>query len=120
MNSSKSNYIYPELNGHKVLYKGKRFWVFEISSEFPFEGHEDNCDVIVYDKDLGGAMAGAKKTTKGYEGDIFNILYTIEISGETPTELIDSAIEAWRRAEKNFAGVISPSTPRVFKRVAKK
>jgi len=120
MDASKSNYIYPELNSHKVLYKGKRFWVFEISSKFPFEGHEEYCDVIVYDKVIGGAMAGAKKTTKGYEGDIFDTLYKIEISGESPTELIDSAIEAWRAAEKNFAGVISPSTPRVRKRVAKK
>ena len=120
MKPSKSSYIFPELNGHKVLYKGKRFWVFEISSKFPFDGHEEYFDVIVYDKNLGGAMAGAKKTTKGYEGDIFDNLQTIEISGGTPTELIDSAIEAWRVAEKNFAGVISPSTPRVRKREAKK
>ena len=118
---NKPNYIYPELNGHKVLYKGKRFWVFEISSEFPFEGREEYFDVIVYDKYLGGAMAGAKKnTTKGYEGDIFDTLQTIEISGRTPTDLIDSAIKAWRVAEKNFAGYISPSTPRVRKRVTKK
>ena len=120
MTVSNSNYIYPELNGHKVLYKGKRFWVFEINSEFPFEGHESYCDVIVFDKDHGDAIAGAKKTSKGYKGSIFDTLYTIEIFGETPTELVDSAIEAWRSAEKNFAGAISPSTPRVRKRVSKK
>ena len=120
MNPYKSNYIYPELNGHKVLYRGKRFWVFEICLEFPFERLEENYDVIVYDKDFGGAMGGAKKTSMGYVGDIFDTLYKIEIFGETPTELIDSALEAWRVAEKNFAGVISPSTPRVRKRSSKK
>jgi hypothetical protein len=120
MNTPKSIYIYPELNGHKVLYRGKRFWVFEINSEFPFEGHESYCDVIVFDKGHGDAMAGAKKTSKGYKGSIFDTLYTIEITGETPTELVDSTIEAWRSAEKNFAGVISQSTPRVRKRESKK
>ena len=50
MNASKLDYIYPDLNGHKVLYKGKRFWIFEISKEFPFRGYEEFCDVIVYDK----------------------------------------------------------------------
>lgn len=118
--ANKTRYIYPKLNGHKIIYKGKRFWVFEINSEFPFEGYEEYSEVIVYDKECGCAMAAAQKTLKGYEGSIIGPQNSIEISAATPTELVDSAIAAFRSAEKHFSGYISPSTPRVRKRVAKK
>ena len=120
MSISKLKYIYPILKGHKILYKGKRFWVFEISSEFPFEGYEENCDLIVYDKECGSAMAGAQKTPKGFEGSIIGPQNSYEISGETPAELVDSAIAAFRSAEKHFSGYISASTPRVRKRAPRK
>ena len=115
-----SKYIYPDLKGHNVLYKGKRFWVFEISSEFPFEGYEEFCQVIVYDKEFGTEIASAVKNSNGYSGSLIGPQYDVEVSGETPTELLDSAIDAFRNYERHFAGSISPSTPRVRKRVGKK
>jgi hypothetical protein len=119
MSISKSKYIYPALKGHKILYKGKRFWVFEVSSEFPFEGYEEYCNLIVYDKEGGCAVAGAHKTSKGYQGSIIGPQNSFEIFGKTPTELVDSAIAAFRRAEKHFSGYVSPSTPRVRKRASR-
>jgi len=120
MASPKSKYIYPDLNGHKVLYKGKRFWVFEISSEFPFKGMEEFCQVIVYDKGYGCEVAGAEKTANGYCGSLIGPQDSVEVSGCSPEELVDSVIHASRYYERHFAGYISPSTPRVRKRVIKK
>jgi hypothetical protein len=116
----KSKYTYPDLRGHKVLYKGKRFWVFEISSDFPYEGYEEFCQVIVYDKEFGCEIASAEKNANGYSGSLIGPQENVEVFGESPVELLDSAIQAFRNYEKNFAGYISPSTPRVRKRVAKK
>ena len=115
-----SKYIYPDLKGHNVLYKGKRFWVFEISPEFPYEGYEDFCQVIVYDKECGAEIASAVKNSNGYSGSLIGPQNGVEVSGKSPTELVDSTIYAFRNYEKQFAGFISPFTPRVRKRVAKK
>ena len=120
MTLPKSKYIYPDLNGHKVLYKGKRFWVFEISAEFPFNGMEKFCQVIVYDKEYGCEIASAENSTNGYFGSLIGPQESVEVSGGSPVELLDSVIYASRNYEKHFAGYISPSTPRVRKRVTKK
>ena len=120
MKTSKSKYIYPHLKEHKVLYKGKRFWIFEISSDFPFEGYEKFCEVIVYDKDSGCEIAGAENSTNGYSGSLIGPQESVEVSGGSPVELLDSVINASRTYERHFAGYISPTTPRVRKRVAKK
>ena len=42
-------YSKPKLNGHKVLYKGRRYWVFEVSDEFPYGGSEEIDKIVVYD-----------------------------------------------------------------------
>lgn len=120
MKTPKSTYIYPDLKGHKVLYKGKRFWMFEISSEFPYKGYEEFSQVIVYDKNQGSEIAGAKNNTKGYSGSLIGPQESVKVSGESTVDFLDSVIHALRNYEKHFAGFISPSTPRVRKRVAKK
>ena len=120
MASPKSKYIYPDLNGHKIFYKDIRFWVFEISSEFPFNGMEKYCQVIVYDKKYGCEIAGAENSTNGYSGSLIGPQEYVEVSGGSPAELLDSVIQASRNYERHFAGYISPSTPRVRKRVNRK
>lgn len=120
MTLKKSKYIYPDLNGHKVLYKGKRFWVFEISLEFPFNGMEEFCQIIVYDKEYGCEIAGVKNSTNGYHGSLIGPQDSVEVSGGSPVELVDSVIRASRNYERHFARYISPSTPRVRKRVSKR
>ena len=120
MTLPKSKYIYPDLNGHKILYKGKRFWVFEISSEFPFKGMEEFCQIIVYDKEYGCEIAGADNSTNGYSGSLIGPQESVGVSGNSPTELLESVINAFRNYERHFVGFISPSTPRFRKRIAKK
>lgn len=120
MTSPKPKYTYPDLKGHKVLYKGKRFWVFEISSQFSFNGMEEFCKVIVYDKEFGCEIAGADNSANGYAGTLIGPQECVEVSGSSPVELVESVINASRNYEKHFAGFISPSTPRVRKRVTKK
>ena len=44
-------YISPELAGHNVLYKGKRYWVIEVDAEHPFEWMDsETAHYAVYDK----------------------------------------------------------------------
>jgi hypothetical protein len=119
MTSPKSKYAYPDLDGHKILYKGKRFWVFQVSSELPFKGIEKFCQVIVYDKKYGCEIAGAKNSPDGYSGSLIGPQDSVEISGGSPIELVDSVIHSSRNYEKHFAGYISSSTPRVRKRIKK-
>ncbi len=50
-----SKYTPPKLDGHKVLYKGKRYWIYEIDeehpcTEHPYETFERYYEVVVYDK----------------------------------------------------------------------
>lgn len=52
----KSRYIEPKLNGQKILYKGKRYWVFEMDKSLPYDNFEDVCDAIVYDKLYGAEV----------------------------------------------------------------
>jgi hypothetical protein len=117
---NKINYFYPEITGNKILYKGKRFWIFEISSEFPFQGYEEFSEIIVFDKHAGSEMAAAKKTADGYEGSLIGPQESVGVSGNSPTELLESVINAFRNYERHFVGFISPSTPRFRKRIVKK
>ena len=117
---NKISYFYPEIKGNKILYKGKRFWIFEISSEFPFQGYEKFSEIIVFDKHTGSEMAAAKKTANGYDGSLIGPQESVGVSGNSPIELLESVINAFRNYERHFAGFISPSTPRFRKRMAKK
>ena len=119
MKASNKNYLYPDIDGHKVIYKGKRFWIFEISAEFPYQGYEEYCDVIVYDKKDGVEMASAQKTSDGFIGSLIGPRESVDVSGNSPLELFESAINSWRFYERHFAGFISPSTPRFRKRIPK-
>lgn len=119
MSSSKSNYFYPKISEDKILYKGKRFWIFEISLEFPYQGYEKYCEVIVYDKKNGAEMAGAKKGANGYIGSLIGTMDSISVSGKSPIELLESVINKWRSYEKHVSGSISPSMFRFRKRTTK-
>jgi len=42
-------YQKPNLNGHKVLYGGRRYWVIEVSKDCPYRGYEDIATLVIYD-----------------------------------------------------------------------
>lgn len=119
MSSSKPNYFYPRISEENIVYKGKRFWVFKISVEAPYQGYEAYFEVIIYDRKTGVEIAGAKKTADSYIGSLIGPQDSVRVSGNSPIELLESVINAIRMYERHFSGFISPSTPRFRKRVAK-
>ena len=61
-----SRYTTPELNGHNVVYKGKRYWVIEVTEELPLEWvTADQSDYAIYDKSIGYVMASITRTEGG-------------------------------------------------------
>jgi len=63
-----NRYIPPVLNGHKILYKGKRYLVFEVSSEYPYEGYEEFCEFVIFDKSdaiYNGIVASCSRQSDG-------------------------------------------------------
>lgn len=90
-------YTSPKLDGHTVIYKGRRFWVFEISGLHPFFGHEAHCDVIVYDKLHNCPIGFCDKNLNGYVS-LGNLQGSYPIYGSNPEQLI---VEV-RKALKTF------------------
>ena len=62
-------YTPPQLSGHKVAYKGKRYWVIEIDEAHPFEGiNAGFAAFVIYDADASCTIATAiKRAQGGYE-----------------------------------------------------
>ncbi len=97
----KSIYINPALDGHNVLYKGKRYWVFEISNEHPYEDYEKDYSIIIFDKLCGGVAAWVNKLSDNtYSGDMSYSQQSIDISGSTIREIVDKVIHWTNWVEK--------------------
>lgn len=91
--NNNSRYIKPDLSGHKVLYKGKRYWAFEISNDYPYENYEKDCSIIIFDKLYGGVAAWVNKLPDStYKGDMPYSQQSIDISGNTVREMVDKVI----------------------------
>ena len=61
----------PDPQGHKVAFKGKRFWVIELEEGRMFECYDKEiADFLIYDKWLGAPIAWASHA----EGGGFTIL----------------------------------------------
>ena len=64
-----SNYNFPGLSNHKIIYKGRRYIAFEVSQSNPFESMEDDADFVVWDGEYDGAVSYGTINSKGeYEG----------------------------------------------------
>jgi len=111
-----SRYTLPKLDGHKILYKGKRFWIFEINEKYPFQGYESVREqVIVYDKVYGAVVSCAKKTAQGFEGILTCAMDRVEVAGSSLQELLETSIKSMRWYEKHCSGCISPRTARPYR-----
>jgi hypothetical protein len=88
-------YTAPELNGHSVPYKGKRYWVIEVDSEHPFEWVDYSiANYAVYDKAIGYVIA----TIQNYEdGSVFVNMATHCESGFDAADLKEAAQGAGRQ-----------------------
>jgi hypothetical protein len=90
-------YTEPKLKNHKILYKGKRYWVFEIDKEHPFENMEDVCSIIVYDKFCDGIACYCNYKEDGtIVGDIPYSQQSIDIEGKDGRD-ISSQVNYWTR-----------------------
>jgi uncharacterized protein YuzB (UPF0349 family) len=88
-----SKYTEPKLTEHEILYKGKRYWVFRIDKDHPFENYEEDCSYVVFDKEYGCVISWCERV----DGDSFKgyIQYgqgSIDVEGKTPKELVQDVI----------------------------
>lgn len=59
-------YKKPDLKDNKAVYKGKRYWVVELSGKEEVDGFgADFCDYIMYDKLFEATLATIKKEPNG-------------------------------------------------------
>jgi hypothetical protein len=98
----KNIYTPPVLDGHKILYKGKRYWVFEVDEEYPFEGYEKDCRYLIFDKSYGGCVISwcERDDDGSFKGYIQYGQGFIEVEGKTPKELIQSVVKSFKWIER--------------------
>jgi hypothetical protein len=91
----------PVLNGHKTLYKGRRYWVFEINNETPFQNYEGVCQFLVFDKAVGCVCAwgnyGKNEILCGY------IQYgqgCIDFESNSPKDFVEKMVKWYKWIER--------------------
>lgn len=90
--SHKIDYIRPELDGHKILYKGRRYWVFSVSQDFPFQGEEEYYDMVFWDGFIGAPITGGKIGEDGViRGSIQYGQGGIDVKGATVEDFVEDA-----------------------------
>ena len=95
-------YFKPALNGHKILYKGRRFWVFEVSKKFPFFGSEELDKIVVFDGVYNRDICWCHINEKGeFEGLVPHGQHTLSVFGETIKELVNDVSRTVRWCERN-------------------
>lgn len=97
----KPSYTPPNLVNHKVIYKGKRYWVFEVNSENPYEDAEKFSSLLVFDKLYGAVAAFCNRISDSeYEGEIPIGQNSIEIKAKNIKDLVAEVIFWDKQIEK--------------------
>ena len=99
-----SRYTRPILHGHKTLYKGRRYWVFEVSSEFPYKGYEEDFSMVLYDCLYDGVITGGKIEAGHIKGYVQFGMGNIDVSGATLTEFIEDATSSSDWVHREYGG----------------
>lgn len=64
-----ANYSFPDLSNHKIIFNGRRYKAFIVSSDNPFNGYEDDSDFVVWDGLYDAAVSYGSISSKGiYSG----------------------------------------------------
>lgn len=59
-------YIRPEVGDNNIVYKGRRYWVIQMTGQDSIEGFSKNdCDYLIYDGLFGAIMALIEKQEDG-------------------------------------------------------
>lgn len=88
-------YTYPKLSRNKVVYKGKRYWIFETIEKPNFMGFDKSfCDLLMFDKLEDCVIATIKKTKRGFR---VTLLSHVEIwyDFETLDDVAKSTPSLW-------------------------
>ena len=96
-------YLNPPLNGHKVLYKGKRYRMFEVSADHPFENYEGTCQFLIFDKSISAVCGWCNLSDDGtYLGYIQYGQGSIDFNGKTPKELVQQMVYWYNWIERTW------------------
>ena len=98
-----SQYTLPNLNGHEVLYKGRRFIVFGVSKLFPYEDYESMGTFVIWDGKYDAIFAVGKMNPNGsYFGELAASHVQIDIAEKrTLREFLDEAVKTQERYFKD-------------------
>ena len=87
----------PKLYGHKILYKGRRYIMFEMNAEHPYEGYERFNSIVLWDGEQRGICAFADRLPNDkFSGYLAFTMDKVEVKGDTPRQFIDETIRVWR------------------------
>lgn len=91
-----SRYKHPKLDGHNVLYNGKRYIAFELDKGHPFEGFEEWCDAVVYDKAMEFVGSTCTKNPDGsYKCSYPYGPHDLDTSGINMREVAQRTYDCW-------------------------
>jgi hypothetical protein len=91
-----SNYTFPDLSNHKIIYKGRRYIAFEVNQSNPFESMEDYADFVVWDGEYDAAVSyGTINAKGGFDGFLAFSHVEIEIdSAENIRDFVKNSSKA--------------------------
>lgn len=79
----------PKLSGHNVLHKDRRWVVFRVSQEYPYDGYEADCSVLVFDRRYDSVVAFVDDFFDGYCNPS-TFQESLPVHGGNAAELIQS------------------------------
>ena len=93
------------LSDHKIIYKGRRYIMFEINVEHPYEGYEVFNSIALWDGEFGRICAFADRLPSGeLVGHLAFTMDMVELKGNMPRQFIDENIRQWCFYAKHVSG----------------
>ena len=99
-----ARYSSPKIEGQKILYKGRRYWVIEMDKKLPFELCENICDAVVYDRVYGAVVVYVTYLKDGkLRGDMAYGQGTIDMYADNARDMASEVMrwEKWVEKEWN-------------------
>ena len=102
---TKKTYIFPNIDKKQIIYKARRYIMFQISPEYPYEGYEAFNSIVLWDGEFGRICAFADLLPSGkLTGHLAFTMDKVEVKGDTPRQFIDENIRLWLFYAKHFSG----------------
>ena len=86
---------------HTILYKGRRYWVFEVNNENPFQNYEGTCQFLVFDKKVGCVCAwGNYAKNELLNGYIQYGQGCIDFEANSPKDFVEKMVKWYKWIER--------------------